>query len=115
MIVIVCGGRDYTNKARVYKALDAAHDARPITLLIQGYARGADKLARQWAIDRGVPFHDEPADWNRYDKAAGGIRNSKMLTLDPEACIAFPGGDGTADMVKKSRRAGLTVWQPYRN
>ncbi len=61
MNILVTGGRDYIDKERVYYALDYLHTERGITCIIQGGARGADRLAKQWAIDRGIPFENEPA------------------------------------------------------
>ena len=116
MIIIVSGGRKYRNQTRVYKALDAVHAKRRITLLIQGFAQGADKLARAWAISRGVSFLDVPADWELYGKAAGPIRNSIMVDHrpKPKLVIAFPGSRGTADLVRQAKKARIKVWRPYR-
>lgn len=113
MKVIVCGGRDFDNVSAVRHALTAAHAKRPITLLIEGGANGADKLAREWAKAEGVPCETVHADWKRYGPAAGPLRNSKMLEYKPDAVIAFPGGRGTADMVRIARQAGVKVWEPF--
>lgn len=114
MRMLVCGGRDYEDGIAVFRALDRAHAHRPITLLIHGAQRGADRWGERWAKSRGVPFKPYPADWDRYGKAAGPIRNSLMLAEgQPDGVTAFPGHEGTADMVAKARRAGLPVWQPY--
>lgn len=111
MRVLVTGGRKYANQARVYAALDAVHAKHGITLIIEGGATGADRFARGWAIARGVPFETCEADWVRYGNAAGGIRNSQMLSdWKPEAVVAFKGNSGTADMVEKAVRAGVPVW-----
>jgi predicted polyphosphate/ATP-dependent NAD kinase len=110
--VLVTGGRKYANRARVYSALDAVHAKHGISLLIEGGARGADRLARDWAKLRRVPHETCEADWDRYGNAAGGIRNSQMLAdWKPEAVVAFKGGTGTADMVAKAERARVPVWR----
>lgn len=115
MKVIVCGGRDFDNVSAVRHALTAAHAKRPITLLIEGGATGADKLARQWAQSVEVQCVTEQADWKRYGPAAGPIRNRVMLEKHkPDAVIAFPGGTGTADMVTIARHAGVKVWEPFK-
>lgn len=112
MRVLVTGGRKYQDQARVYSALDAVHAKHTITLIIEGGATGADRFARGWAIARGVPHETCDADWVRYGNAAGGIRNSQMLAeYKPEAVVAFKGGTGTADMVKKAEAAGVPVWR----
>jgi YspA, cpYpsA-related SLOG family len=112
--VIVCGGRDFRDRDAVFNALDRADNKRRIGLVIQGAAKGADTLALLWSIDRGVQCLSVPADWNAHGDAAGPIRNEAMLDLLPDAVIAFPGGKGTAHMVKLARDAGIPVWEPYR-
>lgn len=108
--VLVCGGRGYTDSERLFRILDVANNANPITLLVHGGARGADTLAQRWADDRGVCCMVYTANWKRDGKAAGPIRNQKMLdTEKPDMVIAFPGGRGTADMVQRAERAGLPV------
>jgi hypothetical protein len=81
-------------------------------LVIAGGARGADTLAVQEARARKppIPVRVYPADWRRHGKAAGPIRNQQMLDEGaPDLVLAFPGGGGTADMVRRARRAGLEV------
>lgn len=105
MKVLVCGGRDYSNWQRVYDTLDDCD----VTLLIQGGAAGADRHARCWAEDRRVPFLQVPAQWERYGRSAGVLRNAQMLDHEPDLVIAFPGGPGTADMVRRARARNVTV------
>jgi predicted Rossmann-fold nucleotide-binding protein len=113
MILIVCGGRDYNNLAAVEHALYVVHAKKGITLLVEGGARGADQLARAWAIKNGVPHKTEEADWRTHGRAAGPIRNGLMLAkYKPDGVVAFPGGSGTADMMAQARAAGVKVWEP---
>lgn len=112
MKVIVCGGRDYKNKAFVYKELDRIHKATPITRLVQGGATGADTFAEQWAASNGIDRKTYYAEWKMYGKTAGPIRNRRMLYEEkPDLVIAFPGGHGTADMKKQARNAGVEVME----
>lgn len=105
MIAIVCGGRDYRDQERVFAVLD---QMKP-TFVIHGGARGADALAENWAISRGVPYARVPAQWERYGRGAGQKRNGWMLQLKPDRVIAFPGGRGTAGMVEQADKAGFLV------
>lgn len=110
MVVLVCGGRSYSDGARLFEELEKIHTATPITLLVEGQARGADALANCWAKLAGIPTKRYPADWGRYGKAAGFIRNATMLAdAKPELVVAFPGGRGTADMVRRARQANVMV------
>lgn len=108
--VLVCGGRDYRNSAQLFRILDVAHYANPIVLLIAGGAKGADTLAVAWADSRLVARRVFNADWNADGRAAGSIRNQKMLDEGkPDLVIAFPGGRGTADMIARAERANVFV------
>lgn len=108
MRVLVCGGRDFIDGAAVKSALDALPEG-PLTI-IEGGASGADNFARLWAEFRGVPCETYRADWSAHGRAAGPIRNKQMLDEGkPDLVIAFPGGRGTANMIKQARVAGVRV------
>lgn len=110
MRVIVCGGRDYSDGDRVSAVLHKLNVEAGIDLLIEGGAKGADYLAHVWACMAGVPTERFEADWENQGSFAGPARNTRMLTEgQPDLVIAFPGGRGTADMVRKARRAGVEV------
>jgi hypothetical protein len=111
MNLLICGGRDFND----YEKLSEAMRALPFTpsIIIEGGARGADGLARTWAIENGVPYAEVPALWGTYGKSAGHRRNAAMLLLNPGYCLALPGGRGTADMVRKCKAAGVPVWEPF--
>lgn len=108
MRVLVTGGRNYADEWRVRQALDVL---RP-RIVIQGGARGADSLAAAWADERRAEARPETyhADWDRYGKGAGHIRNQRMLDQSkPDLVLAFPGGRGTRDMIERARKAGVPV------
>jgi hypothetical protein len=104
--VLVCGGRAYNNAKLVYDTLYALEPS----LIIQGGATGADFLAREYAGVLAVPLKTYKADWFKHGKAAGPIRNQQMLDFErPEVVVAFKGGDGTADMVARAKKAGIPI------
>lgn len=110
MRVLVCGGRNFSDQARLVSILDEIHRVRPIGCVIEGDARGADRMAGYWARKKRIDNLKFRAEWKVYGKAAGAIRNQKMLeTGNPDLVIAFPGGRGTADMVKRATMAGIEV------
>jgi hypothetical protein len=111
MRVIVCGGRDYADAAHINRTLDAIHGETPITVLIHGDASGADRLAGEWGQRAFPAVHVAaiPANWKEHGRAAGPLRNRKMLRFAPDLVVAFPGGRGTADMVKQAHVAGVKV------
>lgn len=132
-VVLVCGGRDYTDYAAAAKALDYLRTAMElrgigrITDVIHGAARGADTLAARWATESGtatrpLKIHSFPADWNTHGKRAGYLRNRDMLTFglalrEKEGhyfmVVAFPGGVGTRMMCDLAQKAGVPVYRPY--
>lgn len=116
MIAIVCGGRDY----HLTPADRDIMDALPITMVFHGAAPGADTGAAEWAASQDeswpgpVEVRPFPANWRLYKKQAGPIRNAAMLRAAQEEAkargqilivVAFPGGRGTADMLRKARSA----------
>lgn len=106
--VCICGGRDYFDRNRVFEVLDYTYEHRPF-ILISGGATGADTLGIQWASQSGVPVEVFAADWQQHGRAAGPIRNRKMIESGIDVLIAFPGGPGTADMVKQCRQKQIEV------
>lgn len=110
MRVLVCGGRDYANKPWLFTAMMTLNMKRgPFTEVIHGGAGGADSMAGEWAREHSVRIRVFLADWTRYGKRAGPIRNQQMLDERPDLVVAFPGGRGTADMVRRARAAGVEV------
>ncbi len=105
MKILVCGGRNYADKAAVDRILNEFHSQTP--LIIQGGARGADALAKRWADQWGVHCAEIKALWSWHRHGAGPRRNTAMLSLQPDICIAFPGGTGTADMVRQCEQSNI--------
>lgn len=112
MKVLVCGGRNYSNRKQLFKMLDGIHGLWVITEIIHGGASGADGLAAAWGAENLGGSSAYPADWETHGKKAGPIRNSLMLEVGkPDLVVAFDGGRGTADMVSKANRAGVQCWE----
>lgn len=122
--VLVCGGRDYgtrtteegytvINTAEVENlntTLDSLKTEFTDLVIIQGEARGADTLAKDWALRNKVMTLSFPANWKQYGKSAGYRRNTQMLEEGkPDIVIAFPGGRGTKMMCEIAETAGITV------
>jgi hypothetical protein len=104
--VLVTGGRDYADAASV----DAWLTSLTPSVIAEGGASGADRLAAIWAHDNDVRCETFPARWALHGRAAGPIRNQQMLDeFNPDIVLAFPGGRGTADMVARARKKGVRV------
>jgi len=108
-IIAVTGGRDYRDRATVFRVLDAERNTDGVTLLVHGGANGADLLADEWAVSRKVNRRVYYADWS-HGLSAGPRRNANMLReSDPHLLVAFPGGRGTANCVTQAERMGIRV------
>lgn len=116
MRVLVCGGREWGNKAVIAREIDRleAITRSGVTRVIHGDARGADTLATRVAEERGIPVDAYPAKWDKYGKAAGPVRNGTMLEEgEPQLVLAFHHNlfrsKGTKNMVLKAMNAGVPV------
>jgi hypothetical protein len=122
MICIVCGGRRYGymvwERRHIHNELRERTRNQdpglilpdPKTLIITGGARGTDTVAHAWAVMNSVSTRVFPADWDKYGKRAGHIRNQQMLDEGlPSEVLAFPGGPGTEDMIRRALRKRIKV------
>ncbi len=124
--ILVCGGRNYDDRFNVYRHLDRITFERgwitpeelrddvgnylPEVVIISGAANGADQCAIDWAVVNWTGLEEYPAQWDKYGKRAGYIRNQQMLDEGkPDLVVAFPGGKGTKMMVDIARKAGVEV------
>ena len=112
MRVLVCGDREWADSETMLRRLQALeHDE---VVLIEGEARGADLMAKGMARHFGWKVLPFPANWDKYHRAAGPIRNQQMLVEGkPDLVLAFhhdiEHSKGTKDMVDRARRAGIPV------
>lgn len=112
MKILVCGGRDFEDRDFVFDSLDQLmfeQDCWDSCIIIQGGAKGADALAKEWAYERVQACAQVDAPWEMVGKVAGRVRNGWMLRLKPDVVIAFPGGKGTSNMITQAEEAGVPV------
>ena len=110
MRVLICGGRKFDDALTLGSWLGGIHGKQGISVLIEGGASGADCMARKFAEWKGIPVITFAADWKAHGKAAGPMRNQRMLEEGkPDLVVAFEGGSGTADMVRRARAAGIEL------
>jgi hypothetical protein len=85
-----------------------------ITEIVSGGARGVDSLGERYAKENNIPVKVFPADWTKFGKAAGPIRNKEMADYG-DSLIAFPvdGGRGTSNMIDTMRKLHkpVEVWK----
>ena len=111
MRTIIAGSRDITN----YGAVEAAYITCPweVTQIVSGGARGVDTLGEQLAEVLDIPLVVFPAEWDKYGKAAGSIRN-EVMAKNADALIAIWDGrsTGTKNMIKIAKHLGLKIYIP---
>lgn len=105
MKTIIAGSRNITNVNYLYTELPW-----PITEVISGGARGVDTLGEQWAFEHGIPVKRFPANWSKFGRGAGHIRNAEMA-LYADALIAIWDGvsPGTGNMINLARSKSLKI------
>jgi hypothetical protein len=112
-VIIVCGGRDFvpTAPAHAYAWLCSWLTYCRATIVREGGALGGDRFGRERAVALGIDVDTMEADWKRHGRRAGPKRNQAMLDKEPRpiGVLAFPGGSGTADMVRRAKKAGIPV------
>jgi hypothetical protein len=127
MRVLVTGARDWQDYDRVVFGLSVAiedltnaNPADKTITVVHGGARGADSMAgryveqtRDFFAGHGITIRAEvhKADWTKYGKGAGPIRNQEMIDAGADICVAFRFEEsrGTADCVNRARKAGIKV------
>ncbi|WP_143593599.1 SLOG family protein [Synechococcus sp. 1G10] len=119
LVIAAGGGRDLAwPHQRVAAELLARSGGRLVHLLLHGGARGADAAIARAAHQLGWSALVMPAEWQRHGRAAGPIRNRELIELAVARAVAhtspgvstsvlvvaFPGGPGTASLVREARR-----------
>lgn len=111
--LIVAGGRDYANYEHMSRVLFAMADvgfADKEISIVSGMARGADALGAAFARTNHVKLYEMPANWDKYSKRAGFIRNQDMGNF-ADGLLAFWNGEsrGTAHMIDYMKQLNKPV------
>lgn len=109
MRTIIAGSRGITEYDTVLGIV--ADSGFKITQVVSGTARGVDRLGEDIGKEFNIPVVRFPADWDRYKKGAGRVRNLEMAN-NADALIAIWDGysKGTGNMIDTARRLGLAVY-----
>ena len=111
--IIIAGGRDFMDynllKEKVNKILQEKRVTHKI-VIISGCARGADTLGVRYASENAFDVDKYPADWDKYGKKAGYMRNVEMAE-NADALIAFWDGKskGTKHMIDIATERNLPI------
>lgn len=109
MKTIIAGSRDITDITLLAEAI--AQSGFAITEVVCGMAKGADRIGIDWATEQGIPVKAFPADWTRYGRGAGPVRNREMAEY-ADALIALWDGKsrGTKHMINLAKQQGLPTY-----
>ena len=110
MKTIIAGGREFDD----YELMTISLSDLPLTIteVVSGTARGADQFGELFAMDHDIPITRFPADWDKYGKSAGPLRNEEMAEY-ADACVCFWNGNthrsGTYHMINFAKERKLLL------
>ena len=106
MKVIIAGSRTFENYDLLKSTM--ASCGLVVDEVVSGCARGADSLGEVWAKENNIPVKKFPANWAKYGKAAGSVRNEEMARYG-NVLVAFlvKNSVGTKDMIRVAKRYGI--------
>lgn len=112
--VIVAGTRYFNNYDLMCKKLDYFLCNLEDIEIVSGTARGADALGEQYANEHNLTIKQFPADWDKYGKRAGYLRNNQMADY-ANYLVAFWDGKskGTSLMINLAKEKGLKIRVVY--
>ena len=115
MKIIIAGGRNYHFSPEDFDWLSKKYANQKIEWLVSGDAPGADTEGQKWAANYHIPIWHFSADWMRFGKSAGPIRNQQMIDVMEygDEVILFPGDKGTANLRNLAHQANLKVIERY--
>jgi hypothetical protein len=99
MKVIVAGSRNIVDQKIIFNIIESSNFE--ITEIVSGTARGVDQIGEKYGLTNNIPIVMFPANWNKYGKSAGYVRNTEMAKY-ADALIAVWDGksSGTRHMIK---------------
>lgn len=109
MRILITGSRNFNDFDLMKKTLKQFKNKK--VTIVHGDCRGADKIAGFLGKELGFNIEPHPADWKKYGKSAGPIRNTEMVNSNIDLVLAFPVGNskGTKDCLEKARRKGIST------
>lgn len=108
MRVLICGSRTWPSSQAIFNRIAEL----PLgSIVVHGNAPGADRQAHAYALLQGLSVEPWIAEWNKYGKRAGFLRNQAMIESKPDLVIAFQhrGSRGTQHTIDLARKYGIPV------
>lgn len=109
MKTIIAGSRTVHSQRLIDQAMEES--GFEVTEVVSGGARGADHLGEMWAVRHKIPIKRFPANWDRYGRGAGMIRNTEMVKYADALVAVWDGSSrGTNDVIIKARKHDRRVY-----
>ena len=108
--VIIAGSRTFDRLSDVKKAIEEANFK--IGEVVSGTAQGVDTMGEYWAEKNNIPIKQFPADWEKYGKRAGHLRNAEMGEYADALILVWDGQSvGSASMLKIVQEKRMPIYQ----
>lgn len=111
MKLIIAGTITFIHETYIFRTLNilfALRGLHNIEITLCGECEGPDKIGKKWAIENNIPVKSYEADWNKYGKAAGPIRNEEMAKDATHAVIFYDGKSrGSKNMIELCKKYKL--------
>lgn len=109
--ILIAGSREYDNYEEAEAVLNEFFSDTEEAVILSGACRGADKIGERYAEEHGFEVKRYPADWKRYGRAAGPIRNEEMVR-DADVIICFWNGKsrGSRSLIEYAEKLGKKVF-----
>ena len=112
--IVIAGCRNYTNYTEAKKYIDFCINKiknEYELIFISGKCRGADELGERYAKENGYNIEYYPAEWEKYGRSAGPLRNKKMAEIaDYVICFWDGKSKGTKSMIEKTKKLGKPIF-----
>lgn len=107
MKIAVVGSRTFNNYDLLCSYLNTIHLKEPISHIISGGAKGADKMGEKWANENGIETIIFIPDWEKYGRKAGFLRNKDIINeADKVVCFWDGFSNGTKNSIELAKRQG---------
>ena len=111
MKLIIAGSRTIKPTKKFIEFLIKHFDIKP-NVIINGDAKGVDKSGESWAISKGIKVKTMKANWEKYGKLAGHIRNKRMAKYGDALLLIWDGNSkGSKNMKSLAIENRLKIYE----